>query len=92
MFSTNNGLLTSSTTNNNRDLRPIIIYSNVESNKLKILSNNKGRVAIYMWTVILLGKRYVGSSVDLSNRLKIYFSKAPLNQHKNSYIYKALLY
>jgi group I intron endonuclease len=78
-------------TNNNGNFLPIKIYYNVETNKSLILSDNKGRAAIYMWTNILSGKRYVGSSVDLLNRLKLYFSVVSLNRNKSMYINNALL-
>ena len=31
---------------------PIMIYPNAETDKSKILSDNKGRAVIYMWTLI----------------------------------------
>jgi len=47
-----------------------------------------------MWKNINNGKQYIGSAVDLTNRLTFYFSaKAMKNKLKNSqsYIYNALL-
>jgi group I intron endonuclease len=35
---------------------------------------------------------YIGSAVDLSKRLKKYFSKAYISKTKNSHIYNALLH
>ena len=51
-----------------------MIYSNVDRDKSKILSENKGRAAIYMWTHKETGKRYIGPAVDLYTRLSNYYS------------------
>jgi len=45
----------------------IIVYSNANTDKLKILSDNKGRAGIYMWTQNESGKRCIGSAFDMSN-------------------------
>lgn len=37
-------------TNNNVSFTPVIIYNNVDTDKSIILSNNKGKAGIYMWT------------------------------------------
>jgi len=75
-------------------LIPIKIYSNVEENKGKILKENQKKSGVYLWTNLINGKCYIGSAIDLSDRLKFYFStKAMENSLKNSqsYIYNALL-
>lgn len=71
---------------------PVISYFNVETDKSIILSDNKGKARIYQWIHKESGKIYIGSAVDLSIRLKIYFSKSHLNRDKSMYIYKALLH
>ena len=70
---------------------PIIIYSNAETDKSKIFSDNKGRAAIYLWTHKESGKRYVGSAVNLSERMYQYFSLLWLKQ-VDSYISRALIH
>jgi len=73
---------------------PIKIYSNAEDDKSKILSENKNKSGIYVWKNINNGKQYIGSAIDLSDRLSFYYSnKAMENYLKNykSYIYSALL-
>jgi len=73
---------------------PIKTYSNAETDKEKILKDNKNKSGIYMWKNILNDKCYIGSAVDLSNRLKFYFSFSAMENYlKNnqSYIYNALL-
>jgi len=59
---------------------PIMIYSNADANKLQILSENKEKAGIYMWTHNASGKRYVGPAVDLSKRLSNYYSIAQLTR------------
>jgi len=48
---------------------PIKTYSNAEQDKDKIISDNKDKSGIYMWKNINNGKKYIGSAVDLTNRL-----------------------
>jgi group I intron endonuclease len=70
--------------------QPAIVYSNAETDKLQILSDNKKRSGIYLWTHKESGKMYVGSAVDLSLRLKDYYS--PLNlKRRDNYISRALI-
>lgn len=78
--------------NNNRSFVPVIVYNNVDIHKSKILKDNKGKAGIYLWTHLESGKIYVGSAVDLSKRLKDYFSKSHLERSKTMYINNALLH
>jgi len=85
MHSIKNYLLTSI-------VNPILKYSNADSDKLKILKEIKGKAGIYRWINNINGKSYVGSSVDLSKRLYIYYSLAHIIvQSKFSLICKALV-
>lgn len=70
---------------------PVVTYSNADTQKLSILNENKKRAGVYCWTNIQNGKRYVGSSVDLSRRFSSYFSIKWLTSAVNSVINKALL-
>jgi hypothetical protein len=73
---------------------PVKIYPNSEIYKDQILSDNKNKSGIYMWTNIINNKKYVGSAQDLSDRLSFYYSQASINsalQRGKSYIYSALL-
>jgi hypothetical protein len=64
--------------NNNNNKHPIaIVYYNVDINKSIILSDNKGRAAVYLWVHLESGKKYVGSAFDLSIRLSNYFNPIP---------------
>ena len=56
-------------------LVPIMIYSNVETDKSKIIKDNKIKSGIYCWINTLTGETYIGSSTNLANRFKDYFSQ-----------------
>jgi group I intron endonuclease len=69
----------------------VIIYDNADTNKVMILKDNKGKARIYQWTHKESGKIYIGSAVDLSKRLRTYYSKSHLNRYKTMHINNALL-
>lgn len=59
-----------------------------------ILKDNKGKTGLYRWTNIKTGHTYIGSAVDLSRRLRDYFSSRFIAKEaikSNSIIYRALL-
>jgi hypothetical protein len=73
---------------------PIKIYPNAEADKAKIFKENKNKSGIYMWINRNNGKEYIGSAMNLSERLSFYYSfKAMENYLKKnkSYIYNAIL-
>jgi group I intron endonuclease len=70
--------------------QPVIVYNNAETDRLQILSENKGKAGIYLWTHKETNKMYVGSAVDLSRRLKDYYSSLKLKKW-NNYISRALI-
>jgi len=45
-------------------------YNNADTCKAKILSENKNKSGIYMWTNSINGKRYIGSSDNLNRRFR----------------------
>jgi group I intron endonuclease len=71
-------------------LVPIMIYSNASTEKSQIISDNKGKAGIYLWSHRESNKMYVGSAVDLSKRLSKYYSSSELKQ-VNNYISRALI-
>jgi group I intron endonuclease len=78
--------------NNNKKLFvPVIIYNNANTDKSRILSDNKGKTGIYLWTHNESGKIYVGSAHDLLRRLRDYFNPSKLKEWDN-YISKALIH
>jgi len=71
---------------------PLKLYENSDLDKQYILKENKGKGGIYMWTNNLNGKQYIGSSVDLSRRLKEYYDTSRLSRLEGSMaINRALL-
>jgi len=69
---------------------PIMIYDNADTDKSIILSDNKGKAGIYLWTHKLSGKKYIGSAIDLSKRIKYYFNTSELKRVDN-YICRAII-
>ena len=78
----------------NSYLNNIIIYDDALSNKNNILQNSKQRCGVKKWVNKINGRCYVGSSVNLSSRLRNYFSLyylAKITSKYKSKIYNALL-
>jgi len=69
---------------------PVKVYENAQLDRKTIMLENKDKVGVYLWTNKINGKRYVGSSINLSSRFLHYFSKSYLSSI-NTIIYKALL-
>src|SRR5690606_35701187 len=69
---------------------PIMINSNVDTEKLQILLDNKAKSGIYQWTHKESGKIYVGFAINLKARLLQYFNFNHLERYKTSYICNAL--
>ena len=70
----------------------LITYVNSLSERKDIIKNNKKKSGVYRWINQVNGKSYVGSSVDLSYRLKQYYSVTYLNRKKSvSSINRALV-
>lgn len=73
-------------------LNPVFVYSYPKAEKTSVLTDNKGKSGIYKWTNKVNGKIYIGSSADLSKRLRNYFNTSYLSDFKDiMLIYKALL-
>lgn len=76
------------------NVKPVIIYSDLTAEIKIIFKDNKGKSGIYRWTNTITGTTYVGSAVNLTRRLRDYFSIKFLKKEilKNkSLIYRALL-
>ena len=67
---------------------------NAEVDKNKILKEIKDKSGIYLWKNLINNKCYIGSAVNLSNRLSSYYSTIYMEDaltKGNSHIYRALL-
>lgn len=70
------------------------IYGNSLSNKDKILKENKDKCGIYRWISSTNNYSYIGSSINITKRLRRYYNINYLNNkivRDNSLIYRALL-
>ena len=59
--------------NNNVNIIPVVSYSNVDKYKFIIYEENRNKSGIYRWNNLVTGNSYVGSAINLTNRLKKYF-------------------
>lgn len=70
------------------------VYINSSLNKNNILTENKDKSGIYRWIYSINNKSYIGSSTNITKRLRRYYSNNYLNNKiikDNSLIYRALL-
>lgn len=79
-----------SITANNLSFCPIKIYNNMLDDKSLIVSEFNNKSGIYLLHNLVNGKQYVGSSVDLKQRLYSYYSPSKLvdNRHVSNSIMK----
>lgn len=74
--------------------RVAVSYPNADTQVSTILKANKGKAGIYRWVNIKNGKSYIGSSKNLSVRLKQYYTTSFIQAEllkNSSYIYRAIL-
>ena len=72
----------------------MVTYFNADTQKVQIFKENKGKSGIYMWRGALntiSGKRYIGSSVNLTQRFYAYYNANLLMRDNSMIINKALL-
>jgi len=72
---------------------PILIYNNADTMKQDIIKNNVKKIGVYRWKNNITGDCYIGSSTNLSNRLRMYFRYDIISDATkgNSIIHSALL-
>lgn len=74
--------------------KPVMAYKNAGVDAERILLENKGKAGVYCWRNLLNQKCYIGSSTNLSRRLKTYFRISFLETQiktNGSIIYRSLL-
>jgi group I intron endonuclease len=80
--------------NNKIKIMSIITYVDSDKNKALILKDNNRKSGIYLWTILIPNKPYIGSSINLKGRFSIYYYKkamlSKLNTRK-SIIFSAIL-
>jgi group I intron endonuclease len=69
---------------------PKVVYNNFDTDKVRILSENRNKQGIYCFTNKINGKIYIGSSINLTTRFYKYYHIDNLMQ-RNTPIYSALL-
>ena len=73
---------------------PVVVYPDAYLNKSLILKKGKNKVGIYRWVNKVNGKTYIGSSVNLARRFRVYYDLSFLSvrlRKAKSYIYNAIL-
>ena len=58
---------------NDTKIIPVITYSNAYVDKSSILKENRGKSGVYRWVDKLNNDSYIGSSIDLTNRFRLYY-------------------
>lgn len=69
---------------------PIVTYDNADTDKIKILNDNKDKAGIYMWKHNESKNTYIGSAININKRMKNYYSINHLENNKTMYICNAL--
>ena len=81
--------------NKNLILKPIISYPNAKESKFLIYFDNREKSGIYRWINKITSECYIGSTKDLTKRLRHYYSLKYLHKkllkNKSSLIYKAII-
>lgn len=75
-------------------LIPVVIYPDAFLNKSIILKDTKNKAGIYRWVNKVNGNTYIGSSVNLGRRFRVYYDFSYLSVRINkakSRIYSAIL-
>jgi len=79
---------------NQPNVIPVVIYPDTYLNKSIILKDTKNKAGIYRWVNKVNGNTYIGSSVNLARRFKVYYDLSFLSvrlKKSKSRIYSAIL-
>lgn len=74
-------------------VKPTKVYNNFKENRLQLLKDQKDKTGVYCLVNLINGHIYIGSSINLSSRMKNYLNNTFLidKKNKNIPIVKALL-
>ena len=78
----------------NESIIPIVVYPDAHLNKSMILNDTKNKVGVYRWVNKENGNTYIGSSVNLGRRFRVYYDFSYLSVRINkskSRIYSSIL-
>lgn len=70
--------------------RRVLFFNNPKQEQAQIIQKVKGSAGVYIWTNLLNGSRYVGSSINLQKRLYNYYESKDKNTKGQSIIFSAL--
>jgi len=73
-YSTDPSVVNDNNANSNNNITPVKSYENADTLRLDTLKENKGKSGIYRWVNNSNGKSYVGSAIDLSQRLRQHYN------------------
>lgn len=62
---------------------PVVIYTDANLNKSIILKDTKNKAGVYRWVNKVNGNTYIGSSVNLSRRFRVYYDFSYLSVRIN---------
>lgn len=72
------------------NFKPVVIYDNADVDKIRIITENRRKIAVYRWVNKINGNIYIGSSTNFHVRMYTYFSLRSLAK-SNRPIDRALL-
>ena|ERR1700753_3675154 len=67
------------------------VFTNVLCERIEMSKQLRGQSGIYCWINLLNGKYYIGSGVDLGNRVNDYFQDSYYKSRTNTIIVRAIL-
>lgn len=67
------------------------LYLNVLEQRIKISADLKGKSGVYCWYNLLNGNYYIGSAIDLRNRINDYFQQSYFRDKSNLIIIRSIL-
>ncbi|CCO27482.1 GIY-YIG endonuclease (mitochondrion) [Rhizoctonia solani AG-1 IB] len=72
-------------------LNALKVFQNVLSDRSEISNYLRGKSGVYCWVNLITGKYYIGSAVDLSNRVNDYYQESYYESRSNTIIVRSIL-